>query len=501
MTKKPIQRAKAAQPPAPAQAAGAALRRGRPPGCRRWAWLMAWPLLALVSQPALAAEIDGRALSAWWALPFAGMLLSIAIMPLAIPHVWHHHFGKIAAGWALLLLVPFAMTQGAGLTGGMLVHVLLAEYIPFIVLLTALFTVAGGIYVRGNLHGSPGLNTAIMGIGAVLASFMGTTGASMLLIRPLIRANDNRKHVAHVIVFFIFIVSNAGGSLTPLGDPPLFLGFLKGVDFFWTLKTIFPETLFLVAALLLIFYLIDSHWYRKEGVQRADPTPDDKGFGIEGGVNFVLLLVVAVLVLMSGTWKPGVAFDVFGTEVELQQIVRDGALIAVTFISLAITRRSVREDNQFSWAPMQEVAKLFIGIFVTMVPVLAMLKAGEAGPFAAVVRSVTGPGGEPLPWAYFWYTGALSSFLDNAPTYLVFFNLAGGDPQVLMTTGAATLAAISAGAVFMGANTYIGNAPNFMVKAIAEDRGIRMPSFFGYMAWSGCILIPLFIVMTFIWFR
>ncbi|MEI6025268.1 MAG: sodium:proton antiporter [Betaproteobacteria bacterium] len=455
----------------------------------------------LLPLPALAAEVDGRNLSAWWALPFAGMLLSIAIMPLALPQVWHHHFGKIAAGWALLLLVPFALTQGAGLTGGMLVHVILAEYIPFILLLTALFTVAGGIYVRGNLHGSPGLNTAIMGIGAVLASFMGTTGASMLLIRPLIRANDNRKHVAHVIVFFIFIVSNAGGSLTPLGDPPLFLGFLKGVDFFWTVKTIFPETLFLVGALLALFYVIDSYWYRKEGVQRADPTPDDQRFGIEGGVNFLLLLAVAALVLMSGTWKTGIAFDVFGTEVELQQIVRDGLLIVVTFASLALTQRSVREDNQFSWAPMQEVAKLFIGIFVTMVPVLAMLKAGEGGPFSAVVRAVTGPGGEHLPWAYFWFSGILSSFLDNAPTYLVFFNLAGGDPQVLMTAGAATLAAISAGSVFMGANTYIGNAPNFMVKAIAEDRGIRMPSFFGYMAWSVCILIPLFVLMTFIWFR
>ena len=463
--------------------------------------LVALLALAVLPLPALAAEVDGRSLSAWWALPFAGMLLSIAIMPLAMPDIWHHHFGKIAAGWALLLLVPFALTQGAGLTGGMLVHVLLAEYIPFIVLLTALFTVAGGIYVRGNLHGSPGLNTGIMAIGAVLASFMGTTGASMLLIRPLIRANDNRKHVAHVIVFFIFIVSNAGGSLTPLGDPPLFLGFLKGVDFFWTVKTIFPETLFLVGSLLAIFYAIDVYWYRKEGVQRADPTPDDDRFGLQGGVNFLLLLAVAGLVLMSGTWKPGIAFDVFGTEVELQQIVRDAALIVVTLISMAVTPKTVRQDNQFSWAPMQEVAKLFIGIFVTMVPVLAMLKAGEAGPFSAVVRAVTGPDGEQLPWAYFWFSGLLSSFLDNAPTYLVFFNLAGGDPQVLMTAGAATLAAISAGSVFMGANTYIGNAPNFMVKAIAEDRGIHMPSFFGYMAWSVCILIPLFVVMTLIWFR
>jgi Na+/H+ antiporter NhaD/arsenite permease-like protein len=323
----------------------------------------------------------------------------------------------------------------------------------------------------------------------------------MLLIRPLIRANDNRRHVVHVMVFFIFIVSNAGGSLTPLGDPPLFLGFLKGVDFFWTVKHIFPETLFLVGSLLLIFFVMDSYWYRKEGVLPRDPTPDTPKFGVDGAINLLPLAAVVVLVLMSGTWKPGISFNVFGTEVELQQIVRDGLLIVVTLVSLAITPRSVREDNQFSWAPMQEVAKLFIGIFLTMIPVLAMLKAGEAGAFAAVTRAVTGPDGQPLPWAYFWFSGALSSFLDNAPTYLVFFNLAGGDPQVLMTTLATTLAAISAGSVFMGANTYIGNAPNFMVKAIAEDRGVKMPSFFGYMLWSCGILIPLFIVMTFIWFR
>jgi len=457
------------------------------------------PLLGAAGA-AQAADLDGAALSAWWGLPFAGMLLSIAIMPLAIPKVWHHHFGKIAAGWALLLLLPFAATQGLGITGGVLVHTLVAEYIPFIVLLTALFTVAGGIYVRGNLHGSPGLNAGLMAIGAVLASFMGTTGASMLMIRPLIRANDNRKHVAHVIVFFIFIVSNAGGSLTPLGDPPLFLGFLKGVDFFWTAQHIFPETLALVGTLLVLFYAIDSYWYRKEGVTRDDPTPDTHSFGLEGSVNFLLLGGVVALVLMSGMWKPDVVFNVAGTEVGLPQLVRDGALVGITCMSLALTRREVRENNQFSWAPMQEVAKLFIGIFITMVPVLAMLKAGEAGAFGAVTRAVTAPDGSPLPWAYFWFSGVLSSFLDNAPTYLVFFNLAGGDPAVLMTTLAPTLAAISAGSVFMGANTYIGNAPNFMVKAIAEDRGIRMPSFFGYMAWSFGILVPLFGIMTFIWF-
>ena len=461
-------------------------------------------VLVLVAGTGVAAQasgIDGAGLSAPWALPFAGMLLSIAVLPLAAPALWHHHFGKIALAWSLLFLAPFLLTHGGGATAGVLAHTLVAEYIPFIVLLTTLFTVAGGIFIRGNLHGSPALNVGLMAIGAVLASFMGTTGASILMVRPLIRANDNRKHVAHVLVFFIFIVSNAGGSLTPLGDPPLFLGFLKGVDFFWTVKHIFPETLFLIGVLLAIFFAIDTWHYRKEGVSRADPTPDTPSFGIEGGVNFVLLLAVMGLVLMSGVWQPGISFDLLGTEISLPQGVRDGALIGVTLLSLRLTPPTVRASNQFSWGPMAEVAKLFIGIFVTMVPVLAMLKAGEAGAFAAVTRAVTGADGQPLPWAYFWFSGVLSSFLDNAPTYLVFFNLAGGDPAVLMSTLAPTLAAISAGSVFMGANSYIGNAPNFMVKAIAEDRGIRMPSFFGYMAWSCTILVPLFVLMTFIWFR
>ena len=449
---------------------------------------------------ARAAEIDGRALSACWGLPFAGMLLSIALMPLLLPNFWHQHFGKVAAAWSLALLAPFATVFGVGAAGQALAHTLLAEYIPFIVLLTTLFTVSGGIHVRGNLHGSPLLNTGVLALGAVLASLMGTTGASMLLIRPLIRANDNRKHTVHVFVFFIFIVSNVGGSLTPLGDPPLFLGFLKGVDFFWTAHQLLPETLFMVGALLAIFYGLDRHWYRREGVLPQDPTLDDAPrFGLDGMVNLLPLAAAVGLVLMSGTWKPGIVFQVLGTDIELQNFLRDALLVLVTGVSLWITPRSVREANQFGWGPMQEVAKLFFGIFVTMLPVLAMLKAGPDGPLAAVARAVTGTDGQPLPWAYFWLSGLLSSFLDNAPTYLVFFNLAGGDPAVLMGTLASTLAAISAGSVFMGANSYIGNAPNFMVKAIVEDRGLRMPSFFGYIAWSCAVLLPLFIVVTFIW--
>ena len=458
-------------------------------------------LFALLPGLAAAADLDGSTLSVAWAVPFAGILLSIALMPLLTPIFWHHHFGKVAAAWGALFLVPFAVVYGPAVAGVGFVHALLAEYIPFIVLLTALFTVAGGIHIRGNLHGSPALNTAILAIGAALASIMGTTGASMLLLRPLIRANDNRVHRVHVFVFFIFIVSNIGGSLTPLGDPPLFLGFLKGVSFFWTLQHIWPETLFMLASLLALFYAIDLWTYRREGVLKIDPTPDTARLGFDGAVNFWLLGAIMALVLMSGIWQPGIEFNVAGTPVGLPGLVRDLGLLVITILSLRITPSKVHADNQFAWGPMQEVAKLFAGIFLTIIPVIAMLRAGTMGPVAAVVNLVTHPDGSPNPAMYFWATGLLSSFLDNAPTYLVFFNTAGGDPQALMTTYASTLAAISAGAVFMGANSYIGNAPNLMVKAIAEDRGVKMPSFFGYMLWSGAILIPLFVAATFLFFR
>ena len=466
----------------------------------RWIGLAA--LLSFLPGWAMAADFDGGQLSPLWGIPFAGLLLSIAVMPLLLPSFWHHHFGKVSAAWTLAFFLPFAVLFGPALAGTSLVHALVAEYIPFIILLTALFTVAGGIFIRGNLHGSPGLNAALLLIGAVLASFMGTTGASMLMVRPLIRANDNRRHKAHVLVFFIFIVSNAGGSLTPLGDPPLFLGFLKGVDFFWTVRHIFPETLFLVGMLLALFFALDSWCYhRREELLPVDPTPDTPAFGFDGARNFWLLGAVVGLVLLSGLWKSPVGWEVAGTHVGLPGLVRDFGLVAVTLLSIKLTPASAHASNQFSWGPMQEVAKLFAGIFLTIIPVIAMLRAGVDGPFGPVVAAVTRPDGTPDPAMYFWASGLLSSFLDNAPTYLVFFNTAGGDPTVLMTTMAPTLAAISAGSVFMGANSYIGNAPNLMVKAVAEDRGVKMPGFFGYMAWSCGILVPLFVVMTFIWFR
>jgi Na+/H+ antiporter NhaD/arsenite permease-like protein len=466
-------------------------------------WLRLLPVAAWATAPALAFadDFDGRSISPWWGLPFAGILLSIALLPLVLPAFWHRHYGKVSAAWSLALMLPFAAVFGVPVASAQLVHALLEDYIPFIVLLTALFTVAGGIHIRGNLHGAPGLNTALLAIGALLASLMGTTGASMLLVRPLIRANDNRRTKVHVMVFFIFIVSNVGGALTPLGDPPLFLGFLQGVGFFWTMRNILAETVCLVAALLVLFHAIDRRIYRREGVLPVDPTPDTRAIGFDGARNFWLLGAIVVVVLQSGLWKSTIAFDLLGAELTLPSLMRELALLAIIWLSLRITPRQVHADNQFDWAPMLEVGKLFAGIFLTIVPVLAMLKAGENGPFRSIVAAVTRADGQPDPAMYFWATGVLSSFLDNAPTYLVFFNTAGGDAQALMTTHARTLAAISAGAVFMGANTYIGNAPNLMVKAIAESRGVRMPSFFGYMLWSVPILLPLFILTTLLFLR
>ncbi len=461
----------------------------------------AWAFLAPV--PALAAgDIGGASMGVVWALPFAGMLFSIALGPILFPHLWEHHYGKFAAFWAVLLLVPLVLSRGFDAALGALLHTALLEYLPFIILLFALFTIAGGILVSGNLHGSPATNTVLLAIGTAMASIVGTTGASMIMIRPLLRANDDRRHNVHVVIFFIFLVSNIGGSLTPLGDPPLFLGFLRGVDFFWTTTHLLPETGFAVIVLLVLFYALDSWFFRKEvGFPKLkDPTPD-RDIKLWGKVNIPLLGGVIAAILVSANWKPGIVFDLHGVHLELQNLARDVILLGLAGLSLKLTPRPVRAGNEFSWGPIKEVAKLFAGIFICIIPVLAMLQAGRDGAFAPLVALVSNADGSANVTAYFWLTGVLSSFLDNAPTYLVFFELAGGDPKALMTQGALTLAAISAGAVFMGANSYIGNAPNFMVYAIAKDRKVAMPSFFGYMLWSGAILIPLFVVQTFLFFR
>ncbi|MBI3143888.1 MAG: sodium:proton antiporter [Pseudogulbenkiania sp.] len=461
--------------------------------------LLSLALLSLLPSLAHAAELDGASLSLLWILPFCGILLSIALFPIFAPGVWHHHFGKITALWSALFLLPFTVVFGPGSALALIAHALLTEYLPFIILLFALYTVSGGILLWGNLHGSPRLNTGLLAIGTLLASIMGTTGAAMLLIRPLLKANDNRRHNVHVVVFFIFLVANIGGGLTPLGDPPLFLGFLKGVDFFWAVRHMALPVLVAALVLLALFYLVDSYYFRKEGALPRDPTPDTP-LKLYGQFNFLLIAGVVGAVLLSGFWKPGLSVDILGTHVELQNVVRDLLLLLIALVSLALTPRQVRAGNDFNWAPMLEVGKLFAGIFVTIVPAIAILRAGSDGQLAALVGLVSGEDGMPANAMYFWLTGLLSSFLDNAPTYLVFFNLAAGDAQLLMKELPQTLLAISMGAVFMGAMSYIGNAPNFMVKAIAEQRGVAMPGFFGFLLWSGVILLPLFAVLTLVFF-
>ncbi len=451
---------------------------------------------------AQAAEgLDGTSMSLLWALPFAGILLSIATGPLLFPHLWEHHVGKFAAFWSACVIIPLIIAAGFTPASHAVLHTLILEYIPFILLLLALFVAAGGIYLEGNLRGTPAANALLLLAGTFLASIVGTTGASMILIRPLIRANDDRVYRSHTIIFFIFLVSNIGGSLTPLGDPPLFVGFLKGVDFFWTTTHLFNEMIFVAGIVLFIFVVLDIylHWKEEHKDHPMDPTPDS-ALSLHGSVNFALIGVIIAAILMSAYWKPGITFNLLGIQVEIQNVIRDAIFVAVVFASLKLTKPYCREGNEFGWGPIREVAILFVCIFICLVPVIAILSAGPNGALAPLLALVSNPDGSPNNLAYFWLTGGLSSFLDNAPTYLVFFELAGGDPKALMGPLALTLAAISTGAVFMGANTYIGNAPNFMVYAIARHMGVPMPSFFHYMMWSGAILIPTFLLCGWLFF-
>jgi Na+/H+ antiporter NhaD/arsenite permease-like protein len=448
-------------------------------------------VLTLVPQAAHAAELDGAAMGWPWALPFAGILLSIALGPLLAAKFWHAHYGKIAALWSALTLIVIAVAYGGSAALAGFVHAMLGEYMSFIVLLFALYTVAGGLLITGNLGGTPSSNAAVLAFGAVLASIVGTTGAAMILVRPLIRANAGRAHNVHVMVFFILLVANIGGALTPLGDPPLFVGFLRGVDFFWPLHHLWMQTIIAAVPVLAIFVALDIWFARKEPTVAARAP-----IRLHGLVNLPLIACVIGAILLSAAWNPGVEVDVYGTHVALQNLVRDGALIVIALASLWLTPREHRKSNGFTWEPIAEVAKLFAGIFVCIIPVLAMLEAGRNGPFAWLLEAVTARDGTPHEAAYFWLTGVLSAFLDNAPTYLVFFELASGDPAQLMGPLAGTLAAISMGAVYMGALTYIGNAPNLMVYSIANEQGVKMPSFFGYLVWAACILVPLFLILT-----
>ncbi len=436
-------------------------------------------------------------LPVWTVLPFVGLLLSIAILPLAAPHFWesNRNKGSVAALFGVPVALYLLVAHGAG--GLHELEEKAKEYVSFILLLASLFVVTGGIFVRGSLSGTPLVNTGLLGLGALLASWIGTTGASVLLIRPLLRANATRQRTAHIVVFFIFTVSNCGGLLTPLGDPPLFLGFLKGVPFGWTLG-LWREWLFVNGALLVIFNVWDQRVLAAEERARPGAQLEDVmrhlPLGVAGKRNFFFLaaLVAVIYAAGQGLGNAGEPWP-FG--------VQEALMALVTGLAFAVTPHRIRAANSFGFGPIIEVAVLFAGIFVTMAPALLLLNA-NAGRF-----------GLEEPWQFFWAAGLLSSFLDNAPTYLTFAATACGldgialegrylgEYLALGPRAAETLAAISVGAVFMGANTYIGNGPNFMVKAIAEENSVRMPSFFGYMAYSGAVLIPLFGVVTWLFFR
>ena len=443
----------------------------------------------------------GEILPLWSCIPFACMLLSIALCPLLTPHFWHHHFGKISFFWTLTLGIPFLAVYRAAAVHEIL-HIILADYIPFIILLWSLYTISGGILLKGSLRGSPMVNLSMLTIGTMLASWMGTTGAAMLMIRPFLRANSYRQNRTFMVVFFIFLVANIGGSLTPLGDPPLFLGFLHGVSFFWTFRLL-PQMLLSSVLLLGVYFFIDTYHYRRESIRVPVDEAAEK-LRLIGVRNFIFLAGVVLAVLMSGLVDWG-EVSVFGVQRPIQDCFRDLLLIVMGLLSLAFTPVEIREENQFSWFPIVEVAYLFIGIFITMIPCLLVLKAGADGKLAFLINAVK----EPLH--YFWITGALSAFLDNAPTYLTFFNTAIGSfyagmaeteaVPLLMTENAIYLKAISAGAVFFGACSYIGNAPNFMVRSIAEESGTPMPSFFGYIIkFSLVFLIPIFAIVTLVFY-
>jgi Na+/H+ antiporter NhaD/arsenite permease-like protein len=463
--------------------------------------LVAAILIALTLFPdaALAAALDGASLRWPWALPFAGILLTIAAGPLLFTRLWHHHYGKFALAWSAATLLPLAIAYGAMTSLAAFVHAALAEYMSFIVLLFALYVVAGGILVTGNLRGTTATNVALLAFGTFIASIVGTTGAAMILIRPLLRANEHRQSNAHVVVFFIFLVCNIGGALSPLGDPPLFIGFLKGVDFFWTTTHLWLETLLVSVAVLAIFAAIDF-WFERREPKRTDDKPQPLNLEVHGLINLALIALIILAILGSALWKPGIVFDALGTKLELQNLLRDAVLLLIAGLSLWLTPDEHREANGFTFEPIREVAILFAGIFTCIIPVLAMLEAGRNGTFTDLIAAISVADGSPRDAMYFWLTGILSGFLDNAPTYLVFYNLAGGDAPQLMNQLASTLSAISMGAVFMGALTYIGNAPNFMVYAIASERGVAMPSFFGYIVWSVIVLMPVFALLAWLKF-
>lgn len=442
----------------------------------------------------------------WLCIPFAGLLLCIAVMPLVKGEWWEAHQPLVVVLWILVMVIPFALLYGVGSAAETVLECTVNDYLTFIVLLFGLFCVSGNITMEGDFAGSPRINVGLLALGTLLASCIGTTGASMLMVRPVIKMNSWRRRKSHIMIFFIFMVSNMGGCLTPIGDPPLLMGFMRGVPFFWSLH-LFPVLIFNMVILLFIFYHLDKRNYRRDIAEGRKPDISKPGteFRIDGLHNIIFLIMIVAAVILSGVLPGMPAFQdaagnargihIFG-EVSLSfpSLIEIVLILLAAFLSFKTTDKEVRVKNHFTWGAIKEVAVLFIGIFITMQPALMLLKA--VGPNLGITE----------PYQMFWATGALSSFLDNTPTYLVFLTTAGtlgftgGISTTLGTLPAKMLSAISCGAVFMGANTYIGNAPNFMVKSISDENGVNMPSFFGYMLWSVAVLIPVFIIDMFVFF-
>ena len=429
-----------------------------------------------------------------WGLPFVGMLLSIALLPALLPRLWHHRMDAVTAAWCLALLVPQALIFGPSAAAVGAWHAVLTEYLPLLALLLALYVAGGGILIEGGPIGRPAGNTALLACGIVLAGVLGTTGAAMVLIRPLLRANAHRKRRVHLVIFFILLVANAGGGTTPLGDPPLYIGFLRGVPFFWPLRHATGPLLLVVLPLLLTFYMLDRRLARSE-----PPCPSHRPLRLEGSVNIPLVGIVVASVLLQGIWNLGTV-TVFGESIAATRLAAIAACLAVTILSLVLTRAPIREANGFRWAPIHEVAVLFAGLFITIGPVLAMLQAGAQGPLSPMFALTRDTAGAPIPLVYFWLTGLLSGFLDNAPTYLAAFQQAGGDAQALTGPLSRTLTAISVGAVVFGGLSYIGNAPNLMVRSIAEHHAVRMPGFLAYVGIAAALLLPCLAAISLVFF-
>ena len=448
----------------------------------------------------------GQQVSLMFCIPFVGMLLCIAICPLVIPHQWEKWRWAFVLFWSVLFLVPFAMHFGFPVMMDQLLHSMIGDYLTFIVLLFGLFCVAGNICLEGDLAGTPKTNVVLLLIGTILASWIGTTGASMVMIRPILRANQWRSRCVHTVVFFIFLVSNIGGALTPIGDPPLLMGFMRGVPFQWTIVHMLPLMLLNVVLLMALYFILDMRAYKKDVAAGRKPLSGGAKIRLSGGHNIIFMLMIVAAVILSGVLPKLAMFqDAAGNALSLHifgnvsltytNIIEIVLILLAAFLSFKTTKKDVRVKNNFTWGAIEEVAVLFIGIFITMIPALLFLNAHGASL------------GLDQPWQMFWITGALSSFLDNTPTYLVFLTVAGtlgataGVATTVGTVATTMLIAVSAGAVFMGANTYIGNAPNFMVKAIAEENDVKMPSFFGYMFWSLSCLIPVFVIDMLVFFN